>query len=394
MDRLIYFDNASTTFPKPDSVHDAVRDFYSRYGVNPGRTGCELALRAERLVADTRRRLSELFNPGDAGKDPNRLVFTHNATMSLNLIIGGCVGPGDHVVLTALEHNAVIRPVNHKVAAGAARTVVAPDAEGYVDPADIRRALRPGTRLVVVNHASNVTGAVQDLAGIGAVCREAGVPLAVDAAQTAGVLPIDMGACHASFVAFTGHKGLFGPTGTGGICVADDAEIRGTLYGGTGVRSAEPLHPEDFPLRLEAGTLNLAGIAGLAAGLDFIAARGREAILEHELSLLERLQAGLADIAGVRLVGPRNLARRVATLSFTVAGHDAGEAAAFLEAECCLVTRPGLQCAPLIHEHHGTAPEGTVRMSLGPFNTVEEVDAAVAGVAALAAGRTARVARA
>lgn len=390
MDRLIYLDNAATTFPKPDVVHDTVREFYRNNGVNPGRTGCDMALRAEAMIHDTRKRLSDFFNPSLAGngkgKDPNRLVFTLNATMSLNLIIAGRVGRGDHVVTTRAEHNSVIRPVNHRVRDGGAEaTFVALDSEGYVDPEDIRKALRPNTTLVVVNHASNVTGVVQDIPAIGRVCREAGVPLAVDAAQTAGVIPIDMAAWGISFLAFTGHKGLLAPTGTGGICVADDAEIRPTLVGGTGVRSADPYHLEEYPYRLEAGTLNLAGIAGLNAGIRWIQERGLEAIHGHEMKLLALLQDGLSQIRGVTLHGTTRLDRRVATLSVSVAGYDAADVGAFLDVDHNILTRTGLHCAPLIHEHYRTAPRGTVRFSIGPFNTEDDILAAVKAMETIAA---------
>jgi len=393
MVELIYLDNAATTFPKPDVMHDAVHDFYKNYGVNPGRTGCDLALEAEKMVHDTRKKFSAFFNPSltAAGKekDPNRLVFAANATMGLNLIVNGTVGPGDHVVTTMVEHNSVIRPVNHKVKDGAEATYVVPDAEGYVGPEDIRKAIKKNTKLVVVNHASNVTGVVQDLAAIGAVCREEDVPFAVDTAQSAGVIPIDMAAWNISFVAFTGHKALFGPTGTGGVCVADDAEITGTVYGGTGVRSAYPYHLEEYPYRLEAGTLNLAGIAGLSAGLDWVLEQGLEAIHGHEMGLLAKLQNGLSRIKGVNTWGTTNLERRVATMSVTVANYDASDVGTILDVEYGILTRTGLHCAPLIHEHHGSAPRGTVRFSVGPFNTEEHVKAAVKAVAEVAADRPA-----
>ncbi len=392
MGDIIYLDNAATSFPKPDVVHDAVRDFYRENGVNPGRTGCDMAIRAEQMIHETRKRYSRFFNPSldKAGKDldPNRLVFTMNATMSLNLIINGLVSAGDHVVTTMVEHNSVIRPVNHRVAEGAEATYVVPDPEGYVDPEDIRKAIRPHTKLVVVNHASNVTGVVQDLKAIGDVCREAEVPFAVDSAQTAGVLPIDMAECNISFLAFTGHKGLFAPTGTGGICVAEGAEIRTTLAGGTGVRSAVPHHLKEYPYRLEAGTLNLAGIAGLSAGLSWIEGQGGvEKIYRHEMELLGLLQRGLSEIAGVRICGTENLEQRVATLSITVENYDPSDVGTILDVEYNIQTRTGLQCAPLIHEHMGTPPRGTVRFSVGPFNTREQIDAAIRAVAETAADR-------
>lgn len=391
MEDLIYLDNAATTFPKPDEMHESMSRFYRQTGVNPGRTGCDLALQAEEMVHGTRRRLSALFNPGLAAKgqakDPNRLIFTANATHALNLLIRGTISTGDHVVTTTLEHNSVIRPINHMVRLGAEATFVPNDPEGYVDPDDIRKAIRANTRLVLVNHASNVIGTVQDLATIGAICREAGVAFGVDAAQTAGVLPVDMASWHIDFVAFTGHKGLLGPTGSGGLCVADEAAITGTLWGGTGVRSADPYHLEEYPYRLEAGTLNLLGIAGLAAGLSWIEKRGMGAILKHELELLALLQEGLAGIRGVHLHGTTRLDRRVAVCSITVDGYDPSDVGTILDVEYCILTRTGLQCAPLLHERVGTAPRGTVRISIGPFNTREHVEKAVRAIEEIAADR-------
>ena len=391
MQDIIYLDNAATSFPKPDAVHDAVRDFYRDNGVNPGRTGCDLAVKAEQMIHNTRKRLSAFFNASlvEAGqlKDPNRLVFTMNATMSLNLIINGMIGPGDHVVTTMVEHNSVIRPVNHKVREGAEATYVVPDGEGYLDPEDVRKAIRKNTKLVIVNHASNVTGVVQDLKAIGRVCKQEGVPFAVDTAQSAGVLPIDMAECNISFLSFTGHKGFLAPTGTGGICVADDAEIEGTIYGGTGVRSAVPYHLEEYPYRLEAGTQNLAGIAGLSAGLDWVEQRGLDDIYEHEMTLLSTLQKGLAEIEGVRIWGTQRLTDRVATLSMTVENYDASDVGTILDVDYGIQTRTGLHCAPLIHEHHGTTPRGTVRFSVGPFNTAAHIEAALRAVAETAADR-------
>jgi cysteine desulfurase / selenocysteine lyase len=391
MNNIIYLDNAATSFPKPEIVHQSVHEFYSKNGVNPGRTGCDLALKAEQMIHDTRKKLSAFFNRSlvEAGKkkDPNRLVFSLNATAGLNLIINGCIQPGDHIVTTKVEHNSVIRPVNHKVRDGAEATYVTPDAEGYVSPGDIRKAIKSNTKLVIVNHGSNVTGAVQDLKGIGAVCREAGVQFAVDSAQTAGVLPIDMADCNINFLSFTGHKGLFGPTGTGGICVADDAEIKGTIYGGTGVRSADPYHLEEYPYRLEAGTQNLAGIAGLSAGIDWITKQGIDNLYAHEMGLLGLLQQGIAEIRGATLWGTQNLKQRVATLSMTVEGYDASDVGTILDVDYNIITRTGLHCAPLIHEHHGTAPRGTVRFSVGPFTTKAHVEAAVKALEEIAAER-------
>ena len=388
---IIYMDNAATTFPKPERMHDTMSHFYRTYGVNPGRTGCDLALEAEEMIHATRKKFSAFFNNSfmEAGgkKDPNRLVFTSNATDSLNLILKGTVGPGDHVVTTMVEHNSVIRPVNHLVRLGAEATFVKPDVEGYVDPEDIRKAIRKNTTLVIVNHGSNVIGVVQDIRAIGKICHENNIPFAVDSAQTAGVIPIDMKECHIDFLAFTGHKGLFGPTGIGGICVADDAEIRGTIWGGTGVRSAVPYHLEEYPYRLEAGTLNLAGIAGLSAGLDWILEQGLEKIYRHEMDLLEMLQDGFSSIRGVTISGTARIDKRVATMSAKVGGYDAGDVGTILDVEYNILTRTGLHCAPLIHEHLGTTPRGTVRFSMGPYNTKDHVEAAIRAMEEVASDR-------
>jgi len=389
MSDIVYLDNASTTFPKPDVVHDTVREFYRYNGVNPGRTGCELAQNAGNMVKETRRLFSEFFNASliadGREKDPNRLVFTMNATMSLNLIINGLIGPGDHVVTSLLEHNSVIRPVNHKVRKEHAEsTFVRPDSRGFLDPEDIRRAIRPNTKLVIINHGSNVTGVVQDINAIGAVCREEGVPFAIDSAQTAGILPIDMHAANVSFLAFTGHKSLFGPSGTGGICVADDADIASTMYGGTGIKSADPYQPEEFPHRLESGTLNLAGIAGMNAGLKWIMAEGLEAIHSREMALLKTLQDGLEAMDDVSIIGSTDFDNRVPTVSIQVDGWDPVDFGAKLDERFGIQVRPGLQCAPLIHEHHGTSPMGTVRFSIGAFNTHDHIHRTLDAVATLA----------
>jgi len=393
MGKIIYLDNAATSFPKPDIVHDAARDFYRDKGVNPGRTGCDLAVEAGMMIDGTRKLYSDFFNKSlvDAGKskDPNRLVFTMNATMSLNLVINGMVTPGDHVVTTMVEHNSVIRPVNHKVKEGAEATYVVPDSEGYLNPEDIRKAIKGNTTLVAVNHASNVTGVVQDIKAIGAICKEEGVPLLIDSAQTAGVLPIDMIECNISFLCFTGHKGLFAPSGTGGICVADDAEIKGTIYGGTGVKSAYPYHLEEYPYRLEAGTLNMGGIEGLNAGLKWVLEKGIDNIYSHEIGLIELLLTGLKDIKGVKIWGTEKLTNRVATLSMTLANYDASDVGVLLDVDYDIQTRTGLHCAPLIHKHHGSVPRGTVRFSVGPFNTKEHIEESIKAVQEIAANRPA-----
>jgi cysteine desulfurase family protein len=388
---MIYLDNAATSFPKPGVVHDKMTDFYRTCGVNPGRSGCDMALQAEAMVDGARCKLTALFNASlvaaGKAKDHNRLVFASNATHGLNLILRGKVGPGDHVVTTWMEHNSVLRPVNHLVKLGAEATFIRPGGDCLVDPEDIRRAIKRNTTLVIVNHGSNVCGVVQDIRAIGMVCSEAGVPLAIDAAQTAGALPVDMAECRVSFLAFTGHKSLLGPTGTGGICVADDAEIASTMWGGTGVRSADPYHLEEYPWRLEAGTLNVLGIAGLSAGVDWITEHGLEAIQRREATLAAELAEGLRGIRGVTVYAPANGQSHVPTISITVDGWDPSDVGTILDVDYDILTRTGLQCAPKVHEHLGTAPAGTVRFSLGPLNTREDILAAIEAVGRIAARR-------
>lgn len=383
MPALHYLDNASTAFPKPAA---ALRDAVERYldaGVNPGRTTFDLAAEAEDVIRDARIKLTRLFG----GTDHRRLVFGHNATDALNLVIFGFLRRGGHVVSTRLEHNSVLRPITHCVDDfGATSTLVRFDGRGYVDPDDVRRAIRPDTRLVVVSHGSNVTGTVQPVREIGAVCREAGVPLCLDAAQTAGLIPIDMPAMNVDLVAFTGHKSLLGPTGVGGLCVADGVDVPHSRAGGTGVKSSHRRHLDELPWRLEYGTPNLLGIAGLSSALDFIAARGGvEQIHAEELRLARILWEGLRDTEGVTLYAADSLDRRTPVFTFNLAGFAPDEAGTRLDVDYDVACRTGLHCAPLVHEDLGTAPEGAVRFSIGPLTAEADVRAAVDAVRALAA---------
>jgi cysteine desulfurase family protein len=380
--KIIYLDNAATTFPKPKEVLTATLDAYTRFGVNPGRSGYDLCLMAGELVAVTRKELTHLFG----GTDPNRLVFTSNATDALNLAIQGILEGGDHVVSTTIEHNSVIRPLNHMARErGVTVEYVAAADDGVVDPAEIRRHLRRNTKLVAVNHASNVIGTIQPVAEIGRVCRERGVLFLVDAAQTAGVIPIDVQAMDIDVLAFTGHKSLLAPTGIGGLYVREGVGIRPTRFGGTGVNSVDPYHLEEYPYRMEAGTGNVLGIAGLHFAQAYIAERGMENIYRHEMELFARLQEGLAAIAGVTLHGTTRLEDRLPVLSLTVEGRDPADVGTMLDVDHNIAVRTGLQCAPLIHRQMGTGERGTVRLSVGPLNKPSDIDAALAAVAEIAA---------
>jgi cysteine desulfurase family protein len=376
---LIYLDNAATTWPKPAEVHRFMGEFYREYGVNPGRSGYDKALEAEQVVHRCRTALTKFFN----GDDPNRLVFAYNATDALNLVIKGVLVNGGHAITTNLEHNSVLRPLYHLSLNGSVEvTRLQFDSRGFINPDDVKRAIRPDTRLVVINHGSNVIGTIQPIQEIGRICRERGVFFAIDASQSAGVVPIDMKAMCIDAVCFTGHKSLFGPTGIGGICVAGHAEIVSTRWGGTGVRSTQRSHLEEYPYRLEAGTLNTMGIAGLLAGQEFIAAQGGVTVIyEHEMALYQRLVGGLRDMDDVILYCADSPEGHLPVLSVNVKGFEAGNTGTLLDVDHNIATRTGLHCAPLVHEQMGTAEiKGTVRFSIGVFNTPEHIDAAIEGM--------------
>jgi cysteine desulfurase family protein len=379
---LHYLDNAATTFPKPESVLEDAVKFCVAAGVAPGRGTFDLATLADDMLRGARIKLTQLFG----GTDHRRLVFGHNATDALNLVLFGMLRKGGHVVSTRLEHNSVLRPIAHcEDEFGATSTLVRFDGRGFVDPDDVRRAIRPDTRLVVVNHGSNVTGAVQPVGEIGAICRSAGVPLCIDAAQTAGLIPIDMRAMQVDIVAFTGHKSLLGPMGTGGLCVGDGVDIPHSRAGGTGVKSAQRRHPDEFPYRLEYGTPNMMGIAGLSSGVDFILARGGvEQVYADEMRLARILWDGLRDNEHVILYCADSLDRRTPVFSFNIDGFSPDEAGTRLDVDHNVACRTGLHCAPLVHEDLGTAPKGAVRFSIGALTSEADVRAAVAAVRSLA----------
>jgi cysteine desulfurase/selenocysteine lyase len=380
--KIIYLDNAATTFPKPKEVLEAALDAYTRFGVNPGRSGYDLCMVAGELVETTRKELTRFFG----GAHPERLVFAYNATEALNVAIQGILESGDHVITTTIEHNSVIRPLNHMARErGVSVEYVPVESDGLVDPAEITRRLRRTTKLVAVNHGSNVIGTIQPVADIGGACRDRGVLLLVDASQTAGVVPIDVEKMGIDVLAFTGHKSLLAPTGIGGLYVRDGVGIRPTRFGGTGVNSVNPYHLEEYPYRLEAGTGNVLGIAGLHFAQAYIAKRGMENIYRHEMALFGRLQGGLAATKGVTLHGTTSLENRLPVLSFTLAGRDPADVGMMLDVDHNIAARTGLQCAPLIHRQMGTGERGTVRLSVGPLNKEDDIDAALAAVAEIAA---------
>lgn len=378
MENLIYLDNAATSYPKPDEVYTFMDAFYRSFGVNPGRSGYDLCMETGALVDTTRKMLADFFN----GSDSNRLCFSYNSTDALNLIIFGMLKQGDHAITTTLEHNSVLRPLYHQSQLNGVQVDYIPfDANGFVDPDDFRKKIKANTRLVIVNHGSNVIGTLQPVEAIGRICREYGVPFAVDASQSAGKVPINIEQQHIDIVAFTGHKSLFGPTGIGGLYVREGIDIRHTRAGGTGVRSAHRMHLDEYPYRLEYGTGNVMGIAGLHAGLKWIKDRGIDDIYDHEMTLNRLLRDGLRELDGVALHCQDNLADHISVISFNIDKMESLDVGTLLDGEYNIACRTGLQCAPLVHEQLGTAQiGGSVRMSIGPFNTENDIKAAIDAV--------------
>ncbi|NLD43398.1 MAG: aminotransferase class V-fold PLP-dependent enzyme [Chloroflexi bacterium] len=380
---MIYLDNAATSWPKPPGVIEAMAAFMAEVGANPGRSGHRLAVEAGRLVYSTREAVADLFRAAD----PLRVVFGQNVTEALNLALRGVLRPGDHVVTSSMEHNSVMRPLRALQRQGVEVTVVGCSPEGVLLPADVEAALRPNTAMIALTHASNVIGTVLPIGEVGLLARRRGVPLLVDAAQTAGAYPLDMQALHIDLLAITGHKALLGPMGTGGLIVApefDAKRITPLKRGGTGSRSDLEEQPDFLPDACESGTLNVPGLAGLRAGVRWVLARGVEEIRRHEVRLTQRLIDGLVSISGVTVYGTRDAERQAATVSFHVAGLEPSEVGLRLDDEYGVLCRVGLHCAPAAHRTMGTFPRGTVRFGLGALNTSEEIDAALAAVEALA----------
>jgi cysteine desulfurase family protein len=382
---LIYFDNAATVWPKPEGVYKFMDHFYRTQGVNPGRSGYDLAMEAGSLLANLRKRLTRFFG-GDEDA-PERLIFSYNATDALNLIISGLIESGDHIVTTTLEHNSVIRPANHMVRDhGAEATFVRFNSAGFIEPGEIERALRPNTKAVIVNHGSNVIGTVQPVREIGKICREHGVLVVVDTAQTAGVIPINMKEMNVDVVAFTGHKALMGSMGIGGLCVRKHVNVRQVRSGGTGVRSVEPYHLEEYPFRLEYGTPNMVGVAALWAGQEWLDENGVEKVHAREMKLARMLVEGLRRIEGVQLYCCDNLENHLSTILVNVKRADPGDVGMMLDVDHNIATRTGLHCAPLVHQQLGLMENrGGVRFSVGPFNTVHDVAKAVEAMTQIAA---------
>lgn len=373
-------DNAATSYPKPESVYQAV-DYYNRYiGGNPGRGSNQNTIRAGSVLLEAREALAKLFNI----EDSLQIAFTYNITDALNIGLKGILKPGDHVITTSMEHNSVARPLYFLEKQGVEWTKVMCAPDGSLDPGDINQAIKPNTRLICMLHASNLTGTIMPIAEVGRIAEENGILFMVDTAQSAGVLPIDVVEQKIDILTFTGHKGLFGPQGTGGIYLNPDIIINPIRQGGTGSLSEHLEHPEIMPDLLESGTLNTPGIAGLLAGVNFILETGLNAINKHEQELTEMLLSGLKEIKGIRIYGPQDSRKQTAVIALNISDMDCGDVSTILDYEYGIVTRSGLHCAPLAHQTLGTLEQGALRLSPGFFTTHEEIEYVIKAIHSIA----------
>lgn len=376
---MIYMDNAATTMHKPKEVIDAVVAAMSAMG-NAGRGVNEASLSASRLIYDTREKLCRLFG----AEDPRQIVFTANSTESLNIAIKGILNPGDHVIATMLEHNSVLRPLYEMEKKGIRLTIVKSNPEGTLDLADIENAIAPDTKMIVCTNGSNLTGNYIDPEPIGTLAREKGIVFVVDASQTAGVFPIDVQKMKIDVLCFTGHKGMLGPQGTGGMYVRKGLSVRPLLSGGSGVQTYSKTHPTEMPTALEAGTLNGHGIAGLHAAVEYLEKTGVDTIRAREQDLMWRFYEGVKEIPGVKVYGDFSTKNRCAIVTLNIGDYDSSEVSDELLTEYGISTRSGGHCAPLMHEALGTVEQGAVRFSFSHYNTEEEVDTAIRAIRELA----------
>ena len=376
----LYFDNAATSWPKPETVYRAMDTFLRDQGANPGRAGFRMAVAAEEVMGETRVLFQRFFHVSS----PKQIIFTLNCTDALNMALKGLLVPGDHVITSSLEHNSVSRPLNRLAEQGVQYCRVKHNAEGLIDPEEIEKLICPRTKLIVLAHASNVLGTLQPIQEIGALARRHGVLFLLDGAQTAGASPLNMQEMNIDILACPGHKALLGPPGTGLLVLGGEMEINFWREGGTGSFSEEPFHPIYYPHRLEGGTPNTVGIAGLKAGVEFLQEKGLDTVRSHEILLMAKLLAGLREIPGVTIYGAQQPEERAGLVSFNLAGWQPQDVAAALDSSFELACRAGLHCAPWTHEAMGTSPDGAVRFSVGFFNSEDEMDAAVRAISALA----------
>lgn len=366
---MIYADNAATSFPKPENVYNEVLRCMRNYAANSGRSSHSMALEAASKIMDTRLELSNFFNIESA----LNIIFTSNATEALNIGIKGILKTGDHVISTMIEHNSVLRPLHYLSKKGIELTLLNVDSNGYVNNSTLKKEIKKNTRAIVINHASNVIGTVQDIRSIGEIAKEAGIIFLVDASQSSGIIPIDVVRDNIDLLAFPGHKGLYGPQGTGGLYIKDGIKLEEFTQGGTGSKSLSMEQPEMLPDRFESGTLNTPGIAGLCEGIKFINKTSIDKIREHENIIVQYLVQELKKLSYVKIYGGTDYKNRCSVVSVNLDNMDSAEVGNLLN-EKGVAVRTGYHCAPLIHNIIGTKDMGTVRISLGYFNTVNDVE--------------------
>jgi cysteine desulfurase family protein len=377
---MIYLDNAATSRPKPPEVMQAMADYMVNVCANSGRSGHRLAIEASRIVYKAREALAHIFNVDD----PLQIVFTLNATESINLALQGILQHGDHVITSSMEHNAVMRPLRVLESQGVEITVVRCSQQGFLDPTDVKKAVKKNTKMIVLNHASNVTGSIQPVEEVGRITREHELIFLLDSAQTAGTCEIDVQRMNIDLLAFSGHKSLYGPVGIGGLYIRKGIDLKPLKYGGTGSLSDEEYQPDFMPDRYESGTLNLVGIAGLGAGVEFVTQKGVVNIRKCECDLTQKLINGLLSIPDVSVYGGLDAKRQVGVVSFNIRGFSPSEISFYLEEKFDILCRASLHCAPSAQKTIGTFPEGTIRFSLGIFTTENDVDTAVNAVRKIA----------
>lgn len=367
---MIYLDNAATTFPKPESVYEAVSDCMRNYCANPGRAGHKLAMRAAREIYDARENIAKLFNIDN----PMNIIFTANATDSLNLAIKGSVNENDHIITTSMEHNSVIRPIKALESFGVENTIVNCDKNGFLNIEELEKSIKPNTKLIVTTHASNVCGTLVDIKKIGEIAKKHNILYLVDASQTAGVYNIDIKDMNIDMLVAPGHKCLFGPQGIGILYIRESLNLNILKEGGTGSRSEDLFQPNLVPDRYESGTHNTPGIAGLNAGVKFILEEGIDKIRKYEEDLCKYMLDKLNEIENIRVYGTKDVKEKAAVIALNIGDMDSGEVTYLLDSEYDIATRSGIHCSPLAHMTLGTLEQGVVRFSLGYFNTKEEID--------------------
>jgi len=380
---MIYFDNAATSWPKLPCVGDAMVHFFNNVGANPGRAGHRLAVESGRIVYNTREAVAKLFK----APDPLRVVFGHNVTEALNLALQGLLRPGDHVITSSMEHNSVMRPLRILEQKGIVLTVIQCSPEGFLDPENVKTAIRPTTSMIALNHASNIVGTLLPIADVGQIARNHDILFLVDAAQTGGAYPIDMQQNCIDLLGFTGHKSLYGPMGTGGLIIGERVNVKKLVpikTGGTGSGSGSEKQPDFLPDMCESGTPNVVGLAGLNAAIQWVFEKGIDNIRTHEMELTQQLIDGLNDIPNVKIYGGLDANYQTATVSFNIVGTQPSDVGFRLDEEFEIMCRVGLHCTPMSHKTIGTYPEGTVRFGMGAFNSSDEVKAVLSAVRQLA----------